>query len=91
MRLQNIVKTIIFTCMGYRVGERLLIVCDTRTKHLAKAFHKEALRQGVISELVLMPTRKMHGEEPPKHIGERLRGVDLALLLTYMSLSHTRA
>ena len=77
--------------MGYRAGERLLIVCDTRTKSLAKAFHKEALLQSVTSELALMSTRKMHGEEPPKHIGERLGGVDLALLLTHMSLSHTKA
>jgi len=82
--LQNIAKTIIFTCMGYKANEKLLIVADTRTKPLAKAFHKEAIRQSVISELALMPTRKMHGEEPPKHIGERLGGVDLALLLTHM-------
>lgn len=77
--------------MGYRASEHLLIVTDTRTKPLARAFHKEVLKQGVITELALMPTRKMHGEEPPKHIGERLGETDLALLLTHMSLSHTKA
>ena len=88
---KNIVSTIIKRCLGYKKGEKFLIVCDYKLRALAYGFFKCALSLGIETMLLQMKPRKMHGEEPPKAITEALKEADLAILFTSMSLSHTKA
>ncbi len=85
------VEIIIRRCLGYRKGESLLIVCDGKTRELARKFYGKAQTLGAEPVLMEMPERKTHGEEPPAPVAGALKKADLALLLTSKSLSHTKA
>ena len=88
---KEIVETIIKKCLGYKKDENLLIVCDDKRRALSDGFYKVAQSLGVDCVLLNMAPRKMHGQEPPKLVAEAMKGADLAVLLTTMSLSHTKA
>jgi len=88
---KGVVKTIIKKCLGHKNGEELLIVCDDKLCELAYDFYKEAKNLGVETSCLLIKPRKAHGEEPPKIVAESLKKADIALLLTSVSLSHTKA
>lgn len=87
----EIVKTIVKKCLGYKKGEHLLIVCDDKLRDLAYNIYKITKFLNVESVLLQMAPRKMHGQEPPAAIAGALKEADAALLLTCMSLSHTKA
>lgn len=87
----EIVRTIVTRCLGYRKGEQFLIVCDDKLYGLAHDFYRVTRTLGVESMLLSMKTRTMHGEEPPDAIAAALQHADAAVLLTSMSLSHTKA
>ena len=88
---RDIVKTIIKKCLGYKRGEHLLIVCDDKLETLASIFYTVARQEGIESLLLKMSPRKMHAQEPPKEVEQALKATDMAILLTSMSLSHTKA
>ncbi|UCB56517.1 MAG: aminopeptidase [Candidatus Omnitrophota bacterium] len=88
---REIIKIIIKKCLGHKKGERLLIVCDDKFQVMAQAFYRTARREGIEVTLLQMAPRRMHGEEPPEEVTASLKTADMAILLTLMSLSHTRA
>jgi len=88
---KNLVAIISRNCLGYRKGERFLIVYDEKRANLAKGFYARALELGLDVTMVNMACRKMHGQEPPKAVARALIKADAAILLTTMSLSHTKA
>jgi leucyl aminopeptidase (aminopeptidase T) len=88
---KDVVNTIVKKCLGYKDGEKFLIVSDDKLRKLAHSFYKITKSLGIKSVLVQMAPRRMHGEEPPKRIAAALKEADLAVLLTSMSLSHTKA
>lgn len=87
----KIVATVIKKCLGYRKGERLLILTDDKLEALAEDFYSHTRQLGVEAFLIKMAPRTVHGEEPPQVIAQALKSVDLALLITDKSLSHTKA
>lgn len=88
---KEIVRTIIKKCLGYKKTEHLLIVCDGKLHDLAYKFYKITKSLGIESIFLQMVPRKMHGEEPPEAIAGALKQADVVILLTSMSLSHTKA
>lgn len=88
---KEIIETIVKKCLGYKKGESFLIVCDDKLYPLAYDFYKRTRLLNVKSILLQMAPRKMHGEEPPEAIAAALKQADLAILLTSVSLSHTKA
>ncbi len=88
---KRIVKTIVKDCLGCKQKEELLIVCDDKLSSLGHDFYHMANLLGVRSILTQIPPGKMHGEEPPQSLAWALAKADAALLLTSMSLSHTKA
>ncbi len=88
---RKITEIILLKCLGYKKGEKLLIVTDDRLKALGEAFYEQAGKIKTNLSFMKMPTRKTHGAEPPAPIAEGLKKADVAVLLTYMSLSHTKA
>lgn len=88
---KSVVDVVIRKCMGYKEAEVLLIVTDEELKGLAEAFYEQAVKLGIESVLMSMSPRKVHGEEPPEVVARALRDVDIALLITQKSLSHTMA
>ena len=88
---KKIVSKIINTCLGYKKGEDFLIVSDDKLEDLARKFYKITKSLNIDPTFIQMPTRKMHGQEPPRAVANALKKVDIAILFTYMSLSHTKA
>jgi len=88
---KKIVSVIINLCLGYKKDERFLIVCDDVLRALAQDFYRTAKKLNVKAEMLEMRHCRMHGEEPPKAIAHALKQADAAILLTSMSLSHTKA
>lgn len=77
--------------MGFRPQETLLLVTDDVMRPVAAPFHDAALALGIETLLLTMPAGRKPGEEPPEAIARALESVDLALLITRESLSHTKA
>ena len=88
---KRIINTIVNRCLGYKRGEKLLIVCDYDTHELAVDFYNGARELGIESVFIEMVPRRMHGEEVPETVANALYATDLALLMTSKSMSHTKA
>jgi len=83
--------TALTKCMGIKKKDSLLIITDKKKKKIAEAFFYEAMPLCRHILLVTIPIGKIHGEEPPKLVAETMKKYDVALLITTMSLSHTKA
>ena len=88
---KQIVSTIIKKCLGYKSGEDFLIVADDKKCNLAYDLYKVAQSLGINVTYLQIKPRQMHGEEPPSILAEAFKKADAAILLTSMSLSHTKA
>ncbi|MCM8779406.1 MAG: aminopeptidase [Candidatus Omnitrophica bacterium] len=89
--MMRIVEKIVLQCLGYRKGERILIVTDDELKEIAEIFYQGIKNLGIEVLMLLIIPRKMHGEEPPPEVASALKSTDIALLVTAKSLSHTQA
>lgn len=78
-------------CMGVQPGERVLVVTDTGKLSIAESFFLALHALGVDGTMILMTPRSHHAEEPPEEVRAALLSCDVALLVTTMSLTHTKA
>ena len=78
-------------CMGVKKRDSVLIITDKLRKKIAEVFFYEAIPLARHVMLVTIPIGRIHGEEPPKLVGEVMKKYDVCLLITTMSLSHTNA
>ncbi len=90
-KTDKIVRKVIYRCLGYRKGERILIVTDDALCDIGEIFYLNIRKFGLDPVLIRIIPRKMHGEEPPPEIASALKASNIALLITQKSLSHTRA
>jgi aminopeptidase len=72
-------------------NESVLIICDKKTKKIAKYFFDYGFIYGDHTLCIEIKEGKMHGEEPNNEIGELFTKYDVVLLITTKSLSHTNA
>ena len=76
-------------CMAVKSGENVLVITDEPTRkigYLLWAAAREIGTEAVIAEII---PRKTHGEEPPEPVRELMKLVDVILIPTSKSLSHT--
>ncbi|HQE25658.1 MAG TPA: hypothetical protein PKZ70_06550, partial [Candidatus Atribacteria bacterium] len=78
-------------CMGVNKEEKVAVITDTGKIDIAQSFLFALHALGVDATLFLMIPRSHHAEEPPPEIGIAMAAVDVALLVTTVSLSHTYA
>lgn len=91
MSNKTIIKRIIRECFGFKNNEQILIVHDDGLKKLAEEFYQATRTLKAECLLMRMAPRQLHGQEPPRAIASAMKHADIAILLTSMSLSHTRA
>jgi leucyl aminopeptidase (aminopeptidase T) len=84
---ENVLKN----CMALNKGETVHVVTDAGVGKLGFIFFKKAYELGAKPTISDIPTGKTHGEEPPHEVAESMKKADIALLVTYKSLSHTKA
>ncbi|MBW2979942.1 aminopeptidase [Candidatus Woesearchaeota archaeon] len=77
--------------MGLKKREKFLIITDKKKKGIALVFLEEAQKISDKCKLIEIPIGKIHGEEPHANAAKELKNSDVALLITTISLSHTKA
>jgi len=92
MTLKESTKTILETCMGVLPEESVLIVTDTATHpSIGLELYNTAKQIGCDVLLMTMEPRDHHAQEPPKAVAEAMKAVDVLLVPTSKSLTHTQA
>lgn len=82
---------VLSTCLGIRQKETVLIITDDNKLDVAKRIEGAARKlSGEVLTMGMSP-RSHHGEEPPRAVGEVMKEVDVIIIPTTMSLSHTDA
>lgn len=76
--------------MNVKPTENVLVVTDTRKLKIAEAFAYAATALEAQTVIAIMEPAKQSGE-PPRAVAEAMKAVDVALLPTSRSLSHTDA
>jgi leucyl aminopeptidase (aminopeptidase T) len=78
-------------CMAIKQDEKVLILTDEPLRKIGYALWEASKQLGseaIITEII---PRRSNGEEPPPAVAELMKIVDVALIPTSMSLSHTDA
>lgn len=78
-------------CMGLKKGESLLVITDTILKEIGRVFFQVGIEVGADAVYVEILPRLTDGEEPPPSVAKALQDVDVAIIPTLKSLSHTNA
>ena len=87
----KIVSVVLKQCLGYKKGEQVLVVTDDKLQKMGEVFFRGAIALGIEAILLKIKERSIHGEEPPYPLSEVLKKVNIGLLVTSKSLSHTQA
>ncbi len=85
------IRTAIKDCMGIKKNETLLIIADVPQREIGLAFFEEGKKWAKEAIYMEILPRKTHGVEPPSAVAEVLKNVDVALIPTSKSMSHTDA
>lgn len=92
MTLNENTKTILETCMGVLPEESVLIITDTATHpSIGLELYNTAKQIGCDVLLMTMEPRDHHAQEPPVAVAEAMKAVDVLLIPTSKSLTHTQA
>ena len=76
-------------CMAVKPSERVLVITDEPLRKIAYTLWEAAKELGAEAIITEILPRKTHGEEPPEPIAELMKLVDVILIPTSKSLSHT--
>jgi leucyl aminopeptidase (aminopeptidase T) len=78
-------------CMAVKSGEKVLIITDEPLRKIGYVLWECAKELGTEAMLLEIIPRDSHGQEPPQPVGELMRLVDVILIPTSKSLSHTES
>lgn len=84
-------RNVMKQCMAVKSGESVLIVTDPARLNLAGIFQEAAKEFTDKVKLVSFSTMTANAQEPPLEIANKMKQVNVALLVTTFSLSHTQA
>ncbi|MCB9358467.1 aminopeptidase [Candidatus Woesearchaeota archaeon] len=88
---KNIVDKVYCDLLKVKKSEKILIVCDKKTKKIAEMFFEDGFVFGDSTLCIEVPEGKQNGEEPHPEISKLLLKYDVLLLITTKSLTHTNA
>ncbi|MCS7116798.1 MAG: aminopeptidase [Nitrososphaerota archaeon] len=78
-------------CMKVKGDEEVCIVTDVNMLSIAEALAYATKSIGAETTMVIMSTREMHGNEPPRVVSQAMLGADVVLAPTTYSITHTSA
>jgi len=85
--MENLLKT----CLGIKKTDTVLIVTDDNKLEVAWKLEKAAVKLSDEVILMKMRPRAHHAQEPPGAVSEAMKNVDVVMMPTTMSLTHTDA
>ncbi|WNS76590.1 aminopeptidase [Bacillus sp. DTU_2020_1000418_1_SI_GHA_SEK_038] len=89
--LIQVAKSVLNNNLHLKENEHILIVTDSELVDIAKIFFQAGEELGNETIMMLMTPRSKSGEEPPFHVSEVMRSVEVVLCITKHSLTHTKA
>jgi leucyl aminopeptidase (aminopeptidase T) len=89
--LDRAVRAVVSDCLGVKLAEEVLVVCDPATQRVAERLREEAADAGAEAVMAVISERPSHGAEPPRTVAEAMAAADVILAATVQSLSHTAA
>ena len=87
----NGAKVAIETCLNVKKGERVLILTDVSKAAIAESLFQAAQDVGANAILMKIPDVAKDGQEPPAPVGKLMKDMDVIVITTEMSMSHTGA
>ena len=87
--LKNAALIALRDCMAVKEGEKVLIITDEPARKIGYALWEGAKDMGAEAIFTEIITPKSNGEEPPAPVAELMKLVDVILIPTSKSLSHT--
>lgn len=87
--LKSAARIAVKDCMAVKEGEKVLVITDEPLRKIGYALWEaagEAGAEAIITEII---PRRSNGEEPPPPVAELMKLVDVILIPTSKSLSHT--
>jgi len=88
-KLKDAAKIALVDCMGVKEGEKVLVITDKPARNIGYALWEGAKELGAEAIFTEIITPKSNGEEPPAPVAELMKIVDVILIPTSRSLSHT--
>jgi leucyl aminopeptidase (aminopeptidase T) len=89
--LQKAARTAVRKCLAVKKGETVLVITDDPLQKIGRLLWETCRQVGSEAMLAEILPRKTSGEEPPKALAECMRKVDVLIIPTSKSLSHTKA
>ncbi len=87
--LMDAAKVAVKDCMTIKPEEKVLVITDEPLRKIGYALWESAKELGAEAIITEIKPRRSHGEEPPEPVGELMMIVDVLLIPTSKSLSHT--
>src|SRR3990172_1729578 len=84
-------RTAVVDCMGLRPGERVAVITDEPCRTIGQAMFQVVRDLGNDVFLVEIPPRRTNGEEPPPEVADMMLKMDVVLIPTSKSMTHTNA
>ena len=88
-KLMSAARIAVNDCMAVKPGESVLVITDEPARSIGHALWEAAKESGAESMLTEITPRESNGEEPPEAIAGLMKAVDVVLIPTSKSLSHT--
>lgn len=87
--LKSAAEIAVRDCMAVKAGEKALVITDEPARKIGYALWEAAKEAGAEAAIIEIIPRKSNGEEPPGYVAELMKLVDVILIPTSKSLSHT--
>jgi len=84
-------KVTIETCLNVKKGEDVLVLTDDSRESIGQLLFQAALDVGAESFMVKIPDMKTDGQEPPVPIARMMKDMDVIVITTDKTISHTMA
>jgi len=88
-KLRSAARIAVNVCMAVKPGESVLVITDEPTRSIGYALWEAAKESGAEAMITEIIPRESNGEEPPGAIAGLMKSVDVVLIPTSKSLSHT--
>ena len=89
--LEKAARTAVRKCLAVKKGEAVLVITDDPLIKIGRLLWDACRQAGAEAILAEIISRKTSGEEPPKALADCMKKVDVLVIPTSKSLSHTKA
>lgn len=84
-------KTVVEECLNIKPWEKVLVLTDNKMLSIGRLLYEASKRINLETFMMVMEPTMRDGEEPPAIVADFMKKCDVLIIVTYHSLSHTKA